>query len=485
MQMIPDEFRLMSDAEATVRIRECKQRLGRDLLILGHHYQTDAVIELADERGDSLELARKAAQTKASLIVFAGVHFMAETADILTAPAQRVILPDADAGCPMAEMASPGEVEDAWKQLSELIDVERELLPVTYVNSSAAVKAFCGRHGGTVCTSSNAKAVLDWARKQRSRLFFLPDRHLGGNVTRAAGVADEEILLWKPYQPNGGNTPDQVRKARVILWDGHCHVHTRFNVAQVAEARRAIPEAKVLVHLECGRDVVAASDGAGSTSWIIRQVEAAAPGAAFVIGTEISLVERLARQYPQLRIVPLTLSRCPNMYRISVQDMAWVLSRPGEINAVRVPDEVRGPAREALERMLAVTAAQPSAAPKPTGDASTPTAMCDLGNRTCVPCKGGIPALSREAAQELVHQTPGWVLADDGMSIHRRFTFKNFTSAMEFAHRIGELAELEGHHPVITIGWGFCLVVFKTAKIKGLHENDFIMASKVNALMAR
>ncbi|HOY67962.1 MAG TPA: quinolinate synthase NadA [Candidatus Ozemobacteraceae bacterium] len=482
--MIPDEFRLMSDTEATARIRECKQRLGRDLLILGHHYQTDAVIELADERGDSLELARKAAQTKATLIVFAGVHFMAETADILTAPDQRVVLPDADAGCPMAEMASPGEVEDAWKQLSELIDVERELLPVTYVNSSAAVKAFCGRHGGTVCTSSNAKAVLEWARKQRSRLFFMPDRHLGGNITRAAGVTDEEILLWKPYQPNGGNAPEQVRKARVILWDGHCHVHTRFDVVQVAEARRTIPGAKVLVHLECCRDVVAASDGAGSTSWIIRQIEAAAPGAEFVIGTEISLVERLARQFPRLRIVPLTLSRCPNMYRNSVQDMAWVMSRPGEINVVRVPDEIRVPAREALERMLSVTAAQPSVGPKPAADGSVPSAACDLAGRACVPCKGGIPALTREVAQEFLHRAPGWVLADDGLSIHRRFTFKDFTAAMEFARRIGELAEREGHHPVITIGWGFCLVVFKTAKIKGLHENDFIMAAKVNALGA-
>ncbi|HNW36782.1 MAG TPA: quinolinate synthase NadA, partial [Candidatus Ozemobacteraceae bacterium] len=328
MQELPENFRVMSDAEAAERVRRRKRELGADLLILGHHYQSDPVIELADHRGDSLELARVAAGTTARLILFAGVHFMAETADILTGPEQIVILPDADAGCPMADMASIGEVEDAWKQLSDVIDVERELLPVTYVNSSAAIKAFCGRHGGCVCTSSNASRIIDWACKQRPRLFFMPDQHLGGNVARASGMKDSEVIVWKPYRPLGDNTVEAVQKANVILWDGHCHVHTRFTAEQVSDARRMMPKTNVLVHLECRRDVVEASDGAGSTAWIIRQIEAAQPGDAFVIGTEINLVERLSRQYPGLSIAPLALSRCPNMFRNSVQDMAWVLSEP-------------------------------------------------------------------------------------------------------------------------------------------------------------
>ena len=354
MQELPEDFRVMSDAEAAERIRSCRRELGSDLLILGHHYQSDGVVELSDHRGDSLELARAAAATTARLILFAGVHFMAETADILTAPSQTVILPDADAGCPMADMASIGEVEDAWQQLSGVMDVENEVIPVTYVNSSAEIKAFCGRHGGTVCTSSNAARIVEWALKRRPRLFFLPDRNLGGNVARSAGMKDEEILLWKPYQPLGDNTADGLKKARVLLWNGHCHVHTRFTAEQVAAARRDLPGSKVLVHLECERDVVETSDGAGSTSWIIKRVAAAAPGDSFVIGTEISLVERLAKQYPHLTVKPLALSRCPNMFRNSLQDMAWVLSRPGELNVVRVADTIREPAREALDRMMSV-----------------------------------------------------------------------------------------------------------------------------------
>ena len=354
MQELPERFRSMSDAEAAERIRASRRDLGSELLILGHHYQSDGVIELADHRGDSLELARAAAATPARLILFAGVHFMAETADILTAPSQTVILPDADAGCPMADLASIGEVEDAWKQLSDVMDVENEVIPVTYVNSSAEIKAFCGRHGGTVCTSSNAARIVEWALKRRPRLFFLPDRNLGGNVARSAGMKDDEILLWKAYQPLGDNSADSLKKAKVLLWNGHCHVHTRFTANQVADARRELPGARVLVHLECERDVVDASDGAGSTSWIIRQVEAAAPGDAFVIGTEISLVERLAKQYSHLTVKPLIRSRCPNMFRNSLQDMAWVLSRPGELNVVRVADTVRGFAREALDRMMSV-----------------------------------------------------------------------------------------------------------------------------------
>ena len=354
MQELPELFRSMSDAEAAERIRACRRNLGSELLILGHHYQSDGVVELSDHRGDSLELARAAAATPARLILFAGVHFMAETADILTAPSQAVILPDADAGCPMADLASIGEVEDAWKQLSDVMDVENEVIPVTYVNSSAEIKAFCGRHGGTVCTSSNAARIVEWALRRRPRLFFLPDRNLGGNVARSAGMKDDEILLWKPYRPLGDNAEGSLKKAKVLLWNGHCHVHTRFTANQVADARRELPGARVLVHLECERDVVDASDGAGSTSWIIRQVEAAAPGDTFVIGTEISLVERLAKQYPHLAVKPLVHSRCPNMFRNSLQDMAWVLSRPGELNVVRVADTVRGFAREALDRMMSV-----------------------------------------------------------------------------------------------------------------------------------
>jgi quinolinate synthase len=355
-QRLPDEFKNMTDVEAVEKVRHIKRRLGSDLLILGHHYQSDAVIEIADQRGDSLELARKASKTDARLILFAGVHFMAETADILTGPSQKVILPDAEAGCPMADMASVDEVADAWLQLSEIFDVESELLPVTYVNSSAALKAFCGDHGGTVCTSSNAGQIVAWALQQRRRLLFMPDRHLGGNIVKMAGIGDSETILWRPYQPYGDNELDAVKNAKVILWQGHCPVHDRFAVEQVIQARKSFPDTKVLVHLECSKEVVAATDGAGSTSWLINQIGKASPGDSFTIGTEISLVERLARQNSHLKIRPLLLSRCPNMYKTSVQDIAWVLSKPGEINVISVPEEIRDSAYKALKAMLDLSA---------------------------------------------------------------------------------------------------------------------------------
>lgn len=352
MQLLPDQFKNMTDAEANEAICHVKRRLGSDLLILGHHYQSDAVIALSDQRGDSLELARRASMTDASLIVFAGVHFMAETADILTSASQKVILPDAEAGCPMADMATLSEVEDAWAQLAKIFDVERELIPVTYVNSSAAVKAFCGNHGGAVCTSSNADRIVAWALEQGRRLMFLPDRHLGGNIVFKAGIKESETILWKPLQSLGDNSLEAVKQARVILWHGHCPVHERFNVDQVQQARQAFPGTKILVHLECSRAVVTVSDGAGSTSYLINEIAKAASGDSFTIGTEISLVERLARQNPHLQIRPLSLSRCPNMYKTSVQDIAWVLSRPGEINLINVPEEIRSSAFKALKRML-------------------------------------------------------------------------------------------------------------------------------------
>ncbi|NLI78341.1 MAG: quinolinate synthase NadA [Candidatus Riflebacteria bacterium] len=347
-----EPFQDLSDQEVERRILAARASLGDQTIILGHHYQAEAVIRFADVIGDSYELAKKAAQSSARLIVFCGVHFMAESADILTRDDQTVVMPDLDAGCPMADMASRGEVEGAWVQLAELGRPDDLFLPVTYINSQADVKAFCGAHGGITCTSANAPKALRWALERRPKILFLPDQHLGRNTALAQGFRPEEIALWQPHLPLGGNTREGLARARILLWNGHCHVHSRFAVEHVAQARRDHPGAKVIVHPECCHEVVAASDLAGSTGVIVKVVKEAPAGSAWVIGTEVNLVSRLAREEPGKTILPLVSSMCPNMYKNSARDLLHVVENPGRINVVKVSGDVREPARLALQRML-------------------------------------------------------------------------------------------------------------------------------------
>lgn len=341
-----------SEAEIADRIRAHKKRLGKDLVILGHHYQTDAVIQFADHIGDSLELARHAAATQARLIVFCGVHFMAESADILTRPDQIVVLPNADAGCPMADMASPDELESAWIQLARVMSPETQVMPVTYINSAAAVKAFCGIRGGVTCTSANAGKILGWALRERPVVFFFPDEHLGRNTSLALGLKPEQLLTWNPALPFGGNTSESLKKARVLLWQGHCHVHSRFRKIHVEQARQAYPEARIAVHPECRAEVVQAADAFGSTGFLVQYVDQAPPGSTLVVGTEINLVGRLARTRLDRTIVPLGQGLCPNMFKNTAADLLEVIEGDGRKNAIRVPTSIAEPARLALSRML-------------------------------------------------------------------------------------------------------------------------------------
>jgi quinolinate synthase len=341
-------------------ISRIKSKLGQQLVILGHHYQADKVIEYADFRGDSLKLAREAAsRSEAKYIVFCGVHFMAETAAILAQPGQVILLPDVEAGCPLAEMAALEDVQRAWAQVGEVLDVEREVMPITYINSTADLKAFCGERGGLVCTSSNAAGALKWALERRPRVLFFPDQHLGRNTARRMGIPLEEMLLWNPSRPYGGNDKEALHTARVLLWRGWCNVHQRFRPEHVTTWREREPGIRVIVHPECTMEVVDLADEFGSTETIIRRVEAAAPGSKWAIGTEGNLVNRLAREHPDQFIVSLSPepSYCRTMARIRPENLARVLEgleRGQLINQITVPDEIAQPARIALERMLEV-----------------------------------------------------------------------------------------------------------------------------------
>lgn len=343
------------------RIWETKERLGPALVILGHHYQRDDVIQFADFRGDSLKLARDAANCRdAQSIVFCGVHFMAETAAILAQPGQVVLLPDLEAGCPLAEMAALPEVEEAWAQLGQAMEVEDEVLPITYVNSSASLKAFCGRRGGLVCTSSNAQAVLEWALARRPRVLFFPDQHLGRNTAKRMGIPPGEMLLWNPSCTFGGHEAPALAKARVFLWRGFCNVHQRFLPEHVLAWRRRESDVRVIVHPECREEVVDLADEAGSTSYIIQRVEESSPGAKWAIGTEANLVNRLKNEHPEQLIGHLSPepSTCRTMNLITVEKLARVvegLLRGELINQVTVPPDVARYARAALERMLEVS----------------------------------------------------------------------------------------------------------------------------------
>ncbi len=343
------------------RIRELKAELGEALAILGHHYQRDEVIQFADLRGDSLKLARDAARCRgARYIVFCGVHFMAETAAILAQPGQAVLLTDLKAGCPLANMARRRDVERSWAELAKLFDVESEVTPVTYVNSAAALKAFCGNHGGSVCTSSNASGVLEWALAQRPRVLFFPDQHLGRNTAKRMGIPLDEMVEWNPSQPLGGNEADAVRAAKIILWRGWCNVHQRFFPEDVTAWREREPAIRVIVHPECMMEVVDLADEAGSTSYIIRRVAESEPGTKWAIGTEANLVHRLRDEHPEQFIASLSEkpSYCRTMNLITLEKVVWVLeglARGELLNRIVVEPDVAEPARLALERMLEVS----------------------------------------------------------------------------------------------------------------------------------
>lgn len=362
--VLPEDLRRASLEALRGRILAARAALGERLLILGHFYQRDEVVEHADFVGDSFQLAKATAQRpQAEYIVFCGVHFMAETADILSRPDQQVVLPHLGAGCSMADMADEAAVGRAWTQLQAVLgtataaDGRSPLIPVTYMNSSAALKAFCGRHGGIVCTSSNARQVLDWALARGRRVLFFPDQHLGRNTGVAMGLDPARMPVWDPHQPLGGNTRQALAQAELILWKGYCSVHQRFSVAQIQAARARYPHAQVIVHPECSREVVAAADASGSTDFIRRAIEQAPAGTTFAVGTEINFVNRLARQHPEHRIFCLDPVVCPcsTMYRIHPAYLAWVLEGlvEGQVhNRIQVAPALADEARIALERML-------------------------------------------------------------------------------------------------------------------------------------
>jgi len=356
----PGDLPAASDQGLVERARAAKAALGDRVFVLGHHYQRDEVIAFADVTGDSFKLARDAAaRPQAEFIVFAGVHFMAESADILTGPGQAVILPDLAAGCSMADMAAIAQVEDAWDVLVDA-GVADLTVPITYMNSTAAIKAFTGKHGGAVCTSSNARRALDWAFEQGQKVLFLPDQHLGRNTAvLELGIGLDECVVFDPHQPGGGLTAQQLRDARMILWKGHCSVHGRFALESVVDVRERIPGVNVLVHPECRHDVVTAADYVGSTEFIISTLDAAPSGSAWAIGTELNLVKRLALAHPDKQVVFLdrTVCFCSTMNRIDLPHLVWSLENlvaGNVVNRIEVDPDVAHWARVALDRMLAL-----------------------------------------------------------------------------------------------------------------------------------
>ncbi|TQS23598.1 quinolinate synthase NadA [Microbispora hainanensis] len=356
----PGELPPASDPTLVERARVAKERLGDRLFVLGHHYQRDEVIQFADVTGDSFKLAREAAaRPEAEYIVFCGVHFMAESADILTRDTQKVVLPDLAAGCSMADMATFTQVEDCWDALEDA-GIADQVVPITYMNSSADIKAFCGRHGGAVCTSSNAKRALDWAFEQGEKVLFLPDQHLGRNTAvLELGLSLDDCVVYNPHRPNGGLTREQLENAKMILWKGHCSVHGRFSAACVDEVRERIPGVNVLVHPECRHEVVTKADYVGSTEYIIRKLEEAPAGSSWAVGTELNLVRRLANRFPDKTITFLdrTVCYCSTMNRIDLPHLVWALESlaDGEVvNQITVDADTTHWAKVALDRMLAL-----------------------------------------------------------------------------------------------------------------------------------
>ncbi|MCH8815147.1 MAG: quinolinate synthase NadA [Chloroflexi bacterium] len=358
---IPEAYWNLGGTQLANRIAEARTKLGDRCVVLGHHYQREDIIQFTDYRGDSFNLARWAADRgDAEFIVFCGVHFMAEAADILSQPHQKVVLPNMSAGCSMADMAEPDDVYACWDELQEAGITG--VIPITYMNSAASLKAFCGHNGGIVCTSSNAPKVYDWAFERGSKLLFFPDQHLGRNTGIKRGIGLEEMSVWDynlPYGSLGGNTLEQLERSKVILWKGHCSVHRRFSVAQIEKAREQYPDVTVVVHPECLMEVVQAADMDGSTEFITKTITNAEPGSVWAIGTEINLVSRLARENPDKTVFCLDPVVCPcaTMYRIHPAYLAWTLDELAEgrvVNLVDVPEEIAKHAKVALERMLSV-----------------------------------------------------------------------------------------------------------------------------------
>jgi quinolinate synthase len=360
--ILPQDYFGTDRAELDRRIEAAKRELGTRLVILGHHYQRDDVIKYADYTGDSFRLCRQAAQRpEADFIVFCGVHFMAESADVLSAAHQRVVLPDLAAGCSMADMAEIDQLEQAWEEIEEVLGSPAPVVPITYMNSSAAIKAFCGERGGAVCTSSNAKAVFSWAFERQEKILFLPDQHLGRNTGYAMGVPLGRMQLWDPYEFQGGNDPDEIRKARVLLWKGHCSVHQRFTPGMVDDVRARYPGIRVVVHPECTWEVVQKSDDTGSTERIIEMVRGGPAGSLWAIGTEVHLVNRLADEMqPEGKTVISLEERgclCSTMFRIAPSHLLAALENLVEgrvTNEITVPETTARWTRVALDRMLAI-----------------------------------------------------------------------------------------------------------------------------------
>jgi quinolinate synthase len=359
-QALPEKYLGLTDAEMETRIASARQKLGGRLVILGHHYQRDEVIRFADHTGDSFGLARQiAARPDADFIVFCGVHFMAESADILCAPHQQVILPDLAAGCSMADMADPEQLETCWEELQQM--GVSGVVPVTYINSAAAIKSFIGERGGTVCTSSNAMATLKWAFERGEKILFLPDQHLGRNTAYKMGIPLDEMVVWDPHEIFGGLDPEQVKRAKMILWKGHCSVHERFTARQIETVRKQHPGIRVIVHPEVPWDVVQAADDSGSTEYILRTVRESEPGSVWAVGTEVHLVNRLANEVAADNKTVISLDQfgclCSTMFRVSPNHLLWILEEllEGRVhNRIVVPEEQKHWNRVALDRMLSI-----------------------------------------------------------------------------------------------------------------------------------
>ncbi|GBF29323.1 quinolinate synthase A [bacterium MnTg03] len=349
----------LDDEDCDQRIIKARQTLGDRLVILGHHYQRDEVFKHADFSGDSLKLSREAAKSNAEYIVFCGVHFMAEVADIISRPDQIVVLPDLSAGCAMADMADLDQVERAWTELSSVLDAEQSITPVTYINSAANLKSFCGKHGGVVCTSTNAQKIIEWSFAQREKVLFFPDQHLGRNTGVKMDIPLEQMVTWDYDQPMGGLTPEAIRQAKIILWKGFCSVHQMFKPEQIENFRREAPDGKVISHPEASYEVCQLSDYVGSTEFIIKTITDSAPGSQWLVGTELNLVNRLhqtlADENKTVQFMSPMLCMCSTMFRIDPQHLAWVLENLVEghvVNRISVAEDVASNARVALQRMF-------------------------------------------------------------------------------------------------------------------------------------
>ena len=353
-----DSYLLVPDNTLDDRIAAAKGKLGSDVVILGHHYQRDEVVKFSDFRGDSLKLSQQASRADGKYIVFCGVHFMAESADILRRDRQIVVLPDLNAGCSMADMADIGQLELCWDELGSVLDTNK-IIPVTYMNSTAAIKSFTGEHGGSVCTSSNAAAVMQWAFARGEKVLFLPDEHLGRNTGYRMGIPLDEMVVWDPFQDLGGNTPEALRKAKVILWKGYCSVHQRFTPEHIAKGRKAHPGIRVIVHPECRFEVAQAADEIGSTEGIVKSILASPVGTEWAVGTEIHLVNRLSKEIKDRRVMSLdpSVCVCTTMFRITPQHLLWALENLAArkiVNQISVDERTREFAKVALDRMLSL-----------------------------------------------------------------------------------------------------------------------------------